>query len=183
MKKILASLFIIGCMTIAATAQNTFNKGDKVVNLGIGFGSALYTGSHFTSRTPPISGSFEMGVKDQLFDDKSSLGVGGYLGYTGAKWEESNWGWKYSSIVVGGRAAVHYQFIDQFDTYAGIMLGYNIVSSSAIGSTYGGATASSSGLTYAGFIGGRYYFTDNIAGLVELGYGVSFINLGLAFKF
>jgi hypothetical protein len=184
MKKIFMSLFILGSMSMAAISQNTFNKGDKVVNLGIGFGSMLYSGAHYTSKTPPISGSFEIGVKDKLFDDKSSLGVGGYVGYTGAKWQESGWGWKYSSIVVGGRAALHYQIIDNFDTYTGLMLGYNIVSSSAIGSTtYGSASATASGLAYSWFVGGRYYFSDNIAGLVELGYGVAFINLGLAFKF
>jgi hypothetical protein len=182
MKKILVSLFILGSISMAAISQNTFNNGDKVVNLGIGFGSMLYSGSHFSSKTPPISGSFEIGVKDKLFDDKSSLGIGGYVGYTGAKLQETGWGWKYSSIVVGGRAALHYQLIDKFDTYTGLMLGYNIVSASAIGTKYGSATTSS-GFAYSWYVGGRYYFSDNIAGLAELGYGVSFINLGLAFKF
>jgi hypothetical protein len=194
MKKLLVTLMAFGCMTMFAAAQdasagknvpsgqNTFNKGDKVVNLGIGFGSTIYNGSHFTSKTPPISGTFELGIKDNLFDEKSSLGVGGYLGYRGAKWEESGWGWKYTSIVIGIRGAVHYQLIDQLDTYTGIMLGYNISSASAFGTSNPGTSASSGGLTASWYVGGRYYFTDKIAGMVELGYGVAILNLGVAIK-
>ena len=54
---------------------NTFVKGEKVLNLGIGLGSTLYTGGSYTSRIPPVSASFEVGVKDNLFDifSQSSL--------------------------------------------------------------------------------------------------------------
>ena len=50
MKKFLVTLLVLGCMTGATFAQNTFKKGDKVINLGIGFGSTLYTGSYYTTR-------------------------------------------------------------------------------------------------------------------------------------
>ncbi len=183
MKKLLVTLSVVLCLSVATIAQNTFNQGDKVINLGIGFGSTLYTGSYYTNKTPPISGAFEIGIKDNLFDDKSSIGIGGYLGYTGAKWEQSGYGWKYSNIILGARGALHYQLIDNLDTYTGLMVGYNMVSSSAIGSgAYGGSTALGSGLRASWFLGGRYYFTEKVAGLLELGYGVSYLNLGIAFK-
>lgn len=162
--------------------QNIFRQGDKIVNIGIGFGSALYAGSHYTNKTPPISGSFEMGIKDNLFDEKSSLGVGGYLGYTGAKWGEVGYSMKFSSIILGARGAVHYQLVDKLDTYTGLMLGYNIVSSTVSGNNWIGGTVANSGITASWFVGGRYYFSDKIAGLVELGYGVAFLNLGVAIK-
>ena len=113
-----------------------------------------------------------------------ALGVGGYLGYTGAKWENQGWGWNYSSVIVGGRAALHYQLIDKLDSYTGLMLGYNVVSSKSFGSngSWGNHSAVGSGITYSWFLGGRYYFTDNVAGLLELGYGVSFLNIGVSFK-
>ena len=166
----------------ASGGQNTFSKDDKVVNVGIGFGSTIYNGSHFSSKTPPISGTFELGIKDNLFDEKSSLGVGGYLGYRGAKMEESGYGWKYSSIIIGVRGAVHYQLVEKLDTYTGLMLGYNIGSASAIGSSMSGSSGSAGGVTASWYVGGRYYFTDKIAGMVELGYGVAFLNLGIAIK-
>lgn len=183
MKRILPVLLAL-VFAISANAQNMFNKGDKVLNLGLGFGSTLYTGSYYTNKIPPVSASFEIGVKDELFDENSSLGVGGYLGYTGAKWENQGWGWKYSSFIIGGRGALHYQFIDNFDTYTGLMLGFNVVSSSSYGS--GGMwdqySTAGSGLTYSWFVGGRYYFNETFAGMLELGYGVAYLNVGVAIK-
>ena len=194
MKNLLATLLLLLCLmgsvfaqnadsgNKASGGQNTFREGDKIVNIGFGLGSSLYAGSHYTSKTPPISASFELGMKDNLFDEKSSLGIGGYLGYTGAKWEESGFGWKYKSIVVGVRGAVHYQLVDKLDTYSGLMLGYNIVSSSSFGTTWGASASAGGGIAYNWFIGGRYYFSDKIAGMVELGYGVAILNLGVAIK-
>ncbi len=184
MKKFFLPVILVLLISIAGWAQNTtFNEGDKVLNLGIGFGSTLYTGGFYTNRVPPVSASVEVNVKDELFDENSSLGVGGYLGYTGAKWEYMNYGWNYSSIIIGGRGALHYQFIDKLDTYTGLMLGYNIVSSKSHGTTGTISNSVGSGFAFSWFLGGRYYFTDNLAGLLELGYGVAYINLGIALKF
>jgi len=35
--------------SISLHAQNTFHKDDKVLNLGLGIGSTLYTGTYYTS--------------------------------------------------------------------------------------------------------------------------------------
>jgi len=40
-----------------------------------------------------------------------------------------------------------------------------------------------SGIAKAFYIGGRYYFTDNLAGMIELGYGIAYLNIGIALKF
>jgi len=179
MKKFLLPLIAIALFVVQGNAQdNTFNKGDKVVNLGVGFGSNLYSGSGYDSKTPPISASYEVGVKDDLFDEFSSLGVGGYVGYTGAKYAYLGGSTKFSSIVIGARGALHYQFIDDLDTYTGLMLGYNIVSVS--GTDFPGASASE--FAFSWFLGGRYYFSDKFAGLVELGSGVAYFTIGVAIK-
>ena len=181
MKRILPALLAL-FVTISVSAQNTFNEGDKVLNLGLGFGSTLYSGSYYTNKIPPVSASFEIGVKDELFDENSSIGVGAYAGYTGAKWQYSGYGWKYSSFILGGRAALHYQLIDDFDTYTGLMLGINIVSSSSFGSVGSISNSAGTGLTSSWFVGGRYYFSEQFAGFLELGYGVAYLNLGVAIK-
>ncbi|HAH23767.1 MAG TPA: hypothetical protein DCL77_08420, partial [Prolixibacteraceae bacterium] len=92
------------------------------------------------------------------------------------------YGWKYSDIIIGARGAVHYQFIDHLDTYAGLMLGYDIVSSKTFGTGVFSGNATSSGFKFDVFVGGRYYFTDKFAGLVELGSGISYVNIGVAIK-
>lgn len=185
MKKRYFPLLLVLFVATVTQAQNTFNNGDKVLNLGIGFGSTLYSGSFYTSRTPPISASLEVGVKDELFDEKSSLGVGGYLGYTGAKWRYANsdYGFDYSSIVIGGRGSLHYQLVEKLDSYTGLMLGYNIVSSKTQGQGESFGSATGSALVLSWYLGGRYYFSDNVAALLELGYGVAYANIGVAFKF
>jgi hypothetical protein len=185
MKKILVFILIFICLTTGAIAQNTFVKGEKVLNLGIGLGSTLYTGGLYTSKIPPISASFEVGVKDNLFDAKSSLGVGGYLGFTGAKYQYGDWGFKYSNVIIGVRGVLHYQLIDKLDTYTGLLLGYNIVTAKEFGTEVFGYNykSSASGLAYSWFVGGRYFFNDKFGAMLELGYGIAYLNLGVSLKF
>lgn len=178
----LAALFAFGFFL--ANAQVVV-KGDKVLNLGVGFGTALYSGSGYKSSVPPISGSLEVVIKDDLFDGQGAIGVGGYLGYTAYKWEYSGWGWKYSNLIIGPRGYLHYNLMDKLDTYAGVMLGYNIVSSKETGNSIPGYNynATAGGVIFSGFIGARYFFNDKFAGMVELGSGIAYLNLGVALKF
>ena len=183
------SLLILVFVTFSVSQlfgqEPTFSKGDRVLNLGLGFGTTLYTGSYYKSQVPPLSASFEIGVADNIIDDKGSIGVGGYLGYSSYKYEVSGWGWKYSNLMIGARGNFHYPFVDKLDTYTGLMLGYNISSSKEFGDIGFGNNynATSGGLVYSWFIGGRYYFKDNFAAMLELGYGVTYLNLGVALKF
>lgn len=184
MKKL--TLSILGAILIIASvsAQDpTFVKGDKVLNVGIGLGNALYIGTYYHMQVPPVSASLEFGVKDGVIE-KGSIGVGGYLGYSSYKWDYSGWGYKYSNFIIGVRGAFHYPLVNKLDTYVGLLLGANIVSSKEFGTPVGyDYSASSSGLAWSGFLGGRYYFTDKFGVMAELGYGITYLNLGIALKF
>ena len=184
MKRKLTLGLLISLFTSALMAQSpTFSEGDKVLNLGIGFGSILYSGSYNTSSVPPISASFEVGVKDNVLD-VGTIAVGGYVGYVAYKYEYLSWGYKYSNIVIGARGILHYPLMDKLDTYAGILLGFNIVSAKEFGDIGFGYSYNASGsrLIAGAFAGGRYYFTDNIAGFLEFGYSFAIVNLGISFK-
>jgi hypothetical protein len=168
----------------SAEAQNTtFTEGDKVLNLGLGIGSTLYTGSAYGSSIPPLSASLEMNVADEVFDENSSIGVGGYLGYAGYNFTGFGGDYSFSNFILGARGALHYQFIEQLDTYAGLMLGYNIVSWSSSAGGFDFGSAAGGGFISSFYIGGRYYFNENIAAMLELGYGIAYLNIGVAFKF
>lgn len=187
MKKIVLSALAVFAVISLMAQESLLNKGDKVLNLGIGLGSTLYSGTYYTTKIPPISASLEVGIIDNLFDvDGLNLGVGGYLGFTSSKYEYtffgSSWGWEYTSVIVGARGNLHYPLVDKLDTYAGLLLGYNVVTSKSFGTGATGSAASS-GLASSGFVGGRYYFTDNIAAMLELGYGIAYLNLGIGIKF
>ncbi len=184
MKKI--SLLVIATVlsVLGLQAQTPFVKGDKVISVGLGLGTYGVSGK---TTIPPTSVSFDYGIRDNLFDAKSSLSVGGYLGYYATKssftYLNESYGWKYSNILLGVRGAVHYDFMPKLDTYAGLLLGYDIGSVSSYGThqpnTY---SDSNGGFLNSIFIGGRYYFTEKIAAFGEIGYGLSAIELGISFK-
>ncbi len=186
MKKIF-SLFVLVCILVpfAKAQDNYFKKDDLVVNLGIGLGSALYSGSYYKSSIPPVSISIEKGIVDNVLE-KGVIGIGGYLGYSAYKWEYTyaadSYGWKYSNIIIGARGNFHYPFLDKLDTYAGVLIGYNIVSTKEFGVDLGGYnySASSGGIIWSGYVGGRYYFSDKFAAMLELGAGITYLNLGIA---
>ncbi|MBK6346747.1 MAG: hypothetical protein IPN08_09850 [Bacteroidales bacterium] len=186
MKKVVITLFAAILAFNLSAQESTFEKGDKALNLGLGFGSFLGASGYKTT-IPPISASFEVGIIDGILD-KATVGVGGYLGFAGSKdeipWFGDEYYVKYTYIVIGARGTFHYPLVDKLDTYGGVMLGYTIVSNSTnLPSTFGTYSYTANSFTPSFFVGGRYYFTDNFAAMAELGYGVALLNLGVALKF
>ena len=184
-------LAIVVCLfsTIYSSAQTpSFTQNDNVVSLGVGFGGVLYSGYGYKGsgyhELPTFTISYERCIIENLFNDQSSLGVGGLVGYTSAKYDYSDyWGWKSTDIMIGARGALHYAFVDKLDTYAGVMVGFNINTWKWHGTYESTSNAGTSGLAYTLFVGARYYFTESIAAFAELGYGYSLANVGLSFKF
>ena len=190
MKKVILILCISSWLAVQVSAQTpTFVKGDNVAGAAIGIGGSLYSGYSYGSnltRMPAISVFYENCVKDNLWDEKSSLGVGGVLGFARAKYDysASDWGWKSTNFIIGARGTLHYALVDKLDTYTSLMLGFNAVSWKWTGDYYGnGGSSAVSGLTMLWNIGARYYFSDNFAAFAELGYGFAILNLGVAMKF
>jgi hypothetical protein len=178
MKKLLLSLLVVVFSLTQLVAQDPiFIKGDKVLNLGIGLGSSHYS-SFYTSRLPAVSASFEVGVLDGILE-KGSVGVGGYFGFSSAKYSTY---WKTTNVLIGGRGSFHYPLIEKLDTYTGLLLGYNIFNTKYDSSYSGFNSASSSGLALAWFAGARYYFSDKFAAMAEVGYGIAYLTLGVSLK-
>jgi hypothetical protein len=190
MKKSGLILTILMFIGLGQMNGQAFDKGTKVVAFGIGIGSSLGSFSH-TSQIPALSLQYEQGIWEAGSDGVISLG--GYVGYKSFNQKSSAGNFDFTSkwnyTIIGIRSAYHYQGLEneRIDLYGGLMLGYYILkytyedntgSSSPIGS---GNYGSSAGLTI--YLGGRYYLTDNIAAFVELGYGVSYLNLGINLRF
>jgi hypothetical protein len=185
MKKLLL-MFVVACfaLTQLIAQEPTFVKGDKALNIGIGLGSTLYSGTYYKSQIPPISASLEFGVVDNVLE-KGVVGVGPYIGYSSYKYEYSGWGWKYTNIIIGARGNFHYPLVNKLDTYTGLLLGYNVASSKEFGNAVPGwdYSYSAGGIAWSWFVGGRYYFKETFAVMAELGYGIAYLNLGIALKF
>ena len=176
MKRILLLCALFVLVVSVSMGQIAYKQGDMVVSGMLGLGGVA--GVYGESGMPPISASVDYGFNE-------NISIGGLAGITTS--EESyliGGKWKYTYIIIGARGAYHYDFLhkDNIDTYGGIMIGYNIVSSSWEGTGSGLYGASGSYLLYGGFIGGRYYFMPNLAAQVELGYGMGYITIGVAYK-
>lgn len=76
----------------------------------------------------------------------------------------------------------HFELNPKFDTYGGGMLGYNSVREKAEPNIQLIGETDTKGFTYTLLVGGRYRFTEHIGAFLELGYGVTVINLGLNIK-
>lgn len=164
-----------------SATDGPFGEGTNALNLGIGFGTTYsYTGS--VSASPAFSASFEHGFK-QL--GPGVLGFGILAGYQSTSSDLGS-GYKFTSsdVVVSLRGAYHYPVTDAFDAYAGVGLGYRRISYSLEGGSSPFFALDNYGGVYsAGFIGGRYFFTDKIGAFAELGYDQAYLKAGLFVKF
>jgi hypothetical protein len=184
MKKLLMLLVVIVFTVTQLVAQTpTFNKGDKVLNLGIGMGSTTYSGFNMAAL---FATSFEVGIIDKIAR-KGTIGVGGFLGFSSYKNPYLAYDYRNSDFIIGGRGTFHYPLVNKLDTYAGIMLGYDIGTHHYLGS---GSEPPYYDPTLGGFVsilnaGVRYYFSRNFAAMSELGlgYGTIYLTFGGALKF
>jgi hypothetical protein len=204
MKKQLLFLFVLVAIQFSTTHAQSFSKGQKDLNIGIGLGSRYYTHAFSNySSTPVFSLSMDVGITDDI-------SLGGFFGFAGSRWEYSgtdfcnsgNGGgggfynytdsYKWHFFMLGVRGAYHFaKYIenDNVDLYAGLMLGDNFAtytfSTNAPCPEHHAFYSNSyyGGFIFTGFVGCRYRFKENLGAFAELGYGVSYLTLGLNYKF
>jgi len=109
---------------------STFSKGDKVFNIGVGLGSVM--GSAYNTTIPPVSGSLEFGVADNILT-KGVIGIAPFIGFGAYKYETYSGHENYTFIPVGVRGVFHYPLVEKLDTYGGLLFGYFVVSGTHIG--------------------------------------------------
>jgi hypothetical protein len=185
MKKNILMIAVALCILNAGiarsqTGDNLFVKGSTVAGLGLGLGGTMY-GSGYGMKVPPLSLSLEYGLVDNLIKSsgKGSIGVAPTIGYASYGYDFLG-DWSLTNLMIGAKGNFHYQFIPKLDTYAGIHIGYNIVKWDTDNDIFDGAAASE--IFWAFHVGGRYYFTNNLAVMAELGYGISVLNIGISLK-
>jgi hypothetical protein len=182
MKKVLL-VFLASAIASFGMAQ-TFQQGNKIGQVGIGFGSPFFANGSKMG-VPPVHIAGEFGFSDKI-------GIGGLIGFTSSKIEETfgfgfgDYSWKYSYLIVGARGSYHFYQTDKIDAYGGVMLGANIASvkfESDDPTLEQFVTEPKAGGVAFGFYGGaRYYFNEKTALFAEVGYNIAWLSAGLAFK-
>jgi hypothetical protein len=191
MKKIYVVIVLLLTAISFANAQ-AFNKGDNAIGIGVGIGGHYSAYGSYSTQTPAIGLWYEHG--SQLDVGPGVLGFGAYVGYKSLSYREAyysnyNYDWTWTYIILGFRAAYHYDVFKapKLDTYAGLMLSYNIETFKDNTTYYGNFhNAYATGGSYVGvsmFLGARYYFSPKVAAFAELGYGIAVLNVGVDFKF
>lgn len=187
----------MSALSVSAGFAQAFQKGTPVLNIGLGFGGhVVYWGPGYSS-TPYINAAFDYGVFDFPEVKNLSVGIGGYLGfksvsYTWDGWWRDKYGrihydepvkqtWTYFNI--GLRPTIHYSFNDKAELYGGLALEYVSVGYKYSNPDFYTSGSYGSYVGWAGFIGGRYYFSNSFGLFTELGYGMSYFNIGVSFKF
>lgn len=160
------------------------SRGDAFISLGIGFFNLLPSDYLTTNKLliPPIPLSLEFIIKDDLFNGIGTLGVGGTIGYVSSTSTGDLFEVKKSRFILGVKGFLHFSFIENFDTYVGTTLGYkndktNIKYGESPDEIY-----SKWDPTINIFAGCRYYFSEKISGMAEIGWGISIITLGVAIR-
>ena len=172
---LLATLSIWIIMPNQSTAQ-TFAVGDKVFNLGIGFGGR--TGDLGFGNIG-ISGSLEVGMWET--GDFGVIGIGGFAGFRSGKYGFGN-SVKYNSFVVAPRGTFHFTAInvENLDVYAALQIDISFNSVKIEGFESSSATDIEPALIAAA----RYYLAENLGVFAELGVnGLSVLTLGGSLRF
>jgi hypothetical protein len=170
MKKILFMILVVAALgTTSQKAFAQYEKGDKILNLGIGGGGYGFYGGGFA-----VGGSFEVGVHEFV-----SVGAQADIRFY-------NYGYllgpsdNYVALPIAARGSYHYGkhflTIDKLDLYAGPALGFNID---------GNQYYTSSALVIGVFAGARYYFKPAMGVFVEFAGGTNMIpaKAGISLKF
>lgn len=173
-----------------------FKKGTQVMSAGVGFGSNWGFGNGGT-QTPALSVSYEQGIWD--IDGPGVISLGGYIGHKSFRYSyDSPYYWykqRLSYTMIGARSAYHFNMleVDNLDLYAGAMLSFNIArykfedgyhdpnyTGTLIGFDRNRSYGSRVGLSF--YAGARYFFNSQFAAFGEIGYGVSYLTLGIAYR-
>jgi len=196
------TLTLLAILTIWIS-QSQISQGNSLINFHVGFGlttqasssNMSFGGMKSTTETkvPPLGFSYEYAVQDNIT-------VGAFASYSSQQYilsyndpfgsgDDMEITTDYTYTFFGGLANYHFDFIDNenFDIYAGIKLGYLSFASETNTSGESSfpnavSTADMSGIIYGGQLGARYFFSDNLAAHLMLGYGVSYISAGLTYK-
>jgi hypothetical protein len=181
MKRMIIFLLVFLFTTSFAFSQ-AVDAGNKIINLNVGFVTQFNNGN---IQIPPITASFDYIVTQA---GPGYIGLGAMAGYATAKEElrlyPGNY-YTYDFILLGARGTYHWfpGQNDKIDTYAGVTIGYNLVSHKYTG--FAGPTDISQKSAMLGgmFAGIRYFIIPKLGINAEFSYGVSAVSIGGSFKF
>ncbi len=169
MKKLLTPALFVACLISASLLPSVvraqFNSLVLGPELGL-YGSGAVLGGMIEG---PVSSPNSSGGR---------WAIAGRIDF----WSYSTVDYTYTAIPLAGYVDYHFAFSDpRWDLFLGLGLGYAIVSESYSGDLTANY-AYNSGLFLAAQVGGRYFFSPNVAIRAELGLGWLPFGVGVDFR-
>ncbi len=174
MKKLTLAFVVIAVLCLLVSTGNAqYEKGKSYLGprIGIGVnGSSLAFGA-----------GYEYGVTDEI----SIGGLVDYYQYSYTAW--SDWGGKYTYIIIGAQGNYHFgktlKWDSKLDPFAGVVIGYESITWKWNDQSWGAFSPTSSGITFGGQAGLRYFLSPSLALYGQVGFGITYLKVGVDFKF
>ena len=197
MKRICLIILLMAALT---TARTQIREKETVIGLTVG-AIALYYGSSYNVSVPPLTVYGLYGLTGNAFGvERLTIGIGGSAAFMAAKsvtsYGNATLTSRISETVISVKATGEYPLfnVPELDTYISILLGWGIArnKNSWEGDAETIELAKSLGWEPMDKVGGplfgitagcRYWFTEQLAGNVEIGSGPAFLNIGGSYRF
>lgn len=168
------------------------NKGDNLLNIGIGIGRNYY-GSFPFGASPSVT--FTASFQHAIFGvGPGIVTLGGLVGYrrTYSNYYNNNSQRSWANIPIAIVTEYHHSWgMKRLDTYAGCHVGIRIetfpssVSPPDLGESVGRVPTNYYGGTsgiFSLYVGGAYYLGPKVSLFGEAGFGLNWLNAGVSFR-
>lgn len=182
-------LFIVLLGSVFLVNAQTFKPKTFAINVDVGLINTFGWGK---VKVPPITASLDYGL---FCAGPGTISGGVLLGYA-RSFDKHKFTWSttayynytYDYYMAAFRGAYHLcpGYNDQIDVYAGFIAGYDIIRGEfKTDYPFTGYPPAAEVSHFLGgvFVGGRFFFIPNLGVNVELGYGISVVNIGASVKF
>lgn len=111
-----------------SNAQTAFQKGDLGLNFGLGLGDndGYYYGNYHSGNifVPTFNFALDYGILGNIINSHGSISAGGYFGIGRGSNDEGGYKDIDNRWRLGTRGMLHYTWVNNLDTYAGLCVGY-----------------------------------------------------------
>ncbi len=185
--------------TAGSDSNSPFKQGTSLLSLKMGVGTNYYFNEgrkyhkYDEGRTPVFALAYENAVSDLMGIGYIGLGVEG--GYSHARqYDNKYWASEADIYHFGMIGNYHFDFhmitkepfFEKVDLYAGLGLFFRFENRYATEDTNkdfeGVIQYKDNGYIFNVCLGGRYFFTDKISAMFQLGSGLTHADMGLTFK-
>lgn len=161
---------LLAALVLPAGANAQFTQGQRYVGVHVGLSG--------------VGSAAALGVNGEIaYHDRIGIGAWAdtwsYGESFGTALGTVSWDVRYIALAGTGSYHIPIESSPKWDPFIGLALGYYVVTSESRGLTGVTYSGDASRVFIGGFGGTRYAFNDNLSGVARLGFGASYLTLGV----